>query len=465
MRVGRTTARALGAVALAALMATGAVGAANGSAQSLWHPADKADRTKAVRAAVQGGTAKNVILLIGDGMGDSEITIARNYAKGADGRLEMDQLPLTGDYTTYAVQQDDPTKPDYVTDSAASGTGWATGYKSYNGAISVNPYGTPEKTILELAKKAGYRTGDVSTAELTDATPAVQVAHVSQRGCQGPADMATCADETKQAGGLGSIAEQSVESGVDVLLGGGADRYNQKITGGAFKGKTVVAKAKAAGYTVATDRASLRSTKAGQKVLGLFSGGNMPLAWNGPLAKVGGTVASRCTTNNDRGANVPQLAEMTSKAIDLLTAKNAGRGFFLQVEGASIDKQDHAANPCGQIGETVEFDKSIKVARAFAAKNPDTLIVVTADHGHTSQIIPNGTASPGETATLITADDAEMTINYATNTPGESQEHTGTQVRIAAQGPQAANVVGLTDQTDLFDTITRALALRTTSVR
>lgn len=87
----------------------------------------RGDNTEAARAAVVGGQARNVILLIGDGMGDSEITVARNYAEGAAGRLAMDSLPLTGAYTTYSVSKDDPSVPNYVTDSAASGTGWATG--------------------------------------------------------------------------------------------------------------------------------------------------------------------------------------------------------------------------------------------------------------------------------------------------------------------------------------------------
>src|SRR5689334_22059346 len=116
------------------------------------------DRTQVAKKAVVGGTARSVILLIGDGMGDSEITIARNYHVGAAGRLAMDTLPLTVAYTTYAVQKDNPKLPDYVTDSAASGSGWATGYKTYNGAISVLPNGKPQATILELAKKAGFRT-------------------------------------------------------------------------------------------------------------------------------------------------------------------------------------------------------------------------------------------------------------------------------------------------------------------
>src|SRR5215831_12515195 len=98
--------------------------------------AQDGDRTEGVRQAIVGGTARNVILFLGDGMGDSEITAARNYSVGAAGRLAMDALPLTGAYTTYSVQELNPDLPDYVTDSAASGTAWATGHKTSNGRIS-----------------------------------------------------------------------------------------------------------------------------------------------------------------------------------------------------------------------------------------------------------------------------------------------------------------------------------------
>jgi alkaline phosphatase len=150
---------------------------------------------------------------------------------------------------------------------------------------------------------------------------------------------------------------------------------------------------------------------------------------------------------------------MTAKSISLL--KNHDKGFFLQVEGASIDKRDHAADACGQIGETVSFDAAVKVALAFAKADGNTSVFVTADHGHTSQIVETGSNTPGLTVTLETADKAPMTLSYGTAAAGESQEHTGTQVRIAGYGPQAANIVGLTDQTDLHFTIARALGLKT----
>ncbi len=426
------------------------------------------DRTQQVRQSIEGGTAKNVIMFLGDGMGDSEITIARNYAVGAAGRLAMDTLPLTGEYTTYAVQKGTLRTPDYVTDSAASGTAWATGRKTYNNAVSVDPVTLrPLRTLLEKAQAAGYRTGNVTTAELTDATPAVLDSHVSARSCQGPADMAACPAETKQTGGLGSIAEQTVDHKVDVLLGGGKARFDQTVTGGRYAGQSVTSQAVAQGYNLVTDTRGLKSARPGQRLLGLFTPGNMDLEWTGPLATpYPGPDATSCTRSNPaRSAGQPHLSEMTAKAIDLLSTKTRGdkrNGFYLQVEGASIDKQDHAANPCGQIGETVEFDKSIKVALDWAKRHPDTLIIVTGDHGHTSQIIEAQSPadhSPGSIATLITADGQPMVINYATNLPGRSMSHTGTQIRVAAQGPQAANVVGITDQTDLHHTIARALDL------
>jgi alkaline phosphatase len=426
------------------------------------------DRSSEVRRAIDGGRAKNVIMFLGDGMGDSEITIARNYHVGAAGRLSMDGLPLSGEYTTYAVKKGTTDVPDYVTDSAASGTGWATGHKTYNNAISVDPVTLqPLPTILEAAQDAGYKTGNVTTAELTDATPAVLDSHISLRGCQGPADMATCPTETKQAGGLGSIAEQTVDHNVDVLMGGGKGRFDQTVTGGTYVGQTVVQQAQALGYTVATDQAGLDAARPGTKFLGLFHPSNMDLEWTGALATpYPGPAASACTESNPtRPGTEPHLADMTSKAIQLLSTKvkhDDRRGFYLQVEGASIDKQDHAENPCGQIGETIEFDRAIQVALDWAKNHPDTLIIVTADHGHTSQIIDPQTAtdhSPGAIATLITADGQPMVVNYGTNLQGRSQSHTGTEVRIAAQGPQAANVVGITDQTELYHTVARALGI------
>lgn len=423
-----------------------------------------ADNTSAARKAIVGGHARNVILLLGDGMGDSEITIARNYHVGAAGRLAMDSLPLTGEYTTYSVQKDAPTKPDYVTDSAASGSAWATGYKTYNGAISVTPDGKARTTILEQAKKAGFRTGNVSTAEMQDATPAVLESHVTDRSCYGPDVTSTkCPTNAIENGGLGSISEQEVAFKADVLLGGGRQYFDQTIKGAAAKGSTVWQSAQRSGYQLLEDADQLAAlgTKSAKPILGAFAPGNMDLEWTGPTPTAKGTAPARCATNASRSSSQPHLTDMTSKALQILEArsKKSKKGFFLQVEGASIDKQDHAANPCGQIGETVQFDRAVALALAFQRTHKDTLVVVTADHGHTSQIVETGTTTPGVTATLTTKDDADMTISYATTAVPGSQQHTGTEVRIAAKGPQAANVLGITNQTDLNTTFRRALGV------
>jgi alkaline phosphatase len=422
-----------------------------------WHT----DNTPAAKSAVHGGKARNVILLIGDGMGDSEITIARNYSVGAAGRLNLDTLPLTGAYTTYAVQKDNPALPDYVTDSAASGTGWATGRKTYNGAISVLPNGKPVPTILERAKSAGYRTGDVSTAELQDATPAVLGSHVVSRDCKGPQSMTACPSNAKENGGAGSIAEQMIATAPDVLLGGGKKYFDQTVQAGRHQGLSVLQQAQASGYRVVTNAAALAEAKPGGPLLGVFAAGNMDLEWVGPKPTPTGTPTGTCTPNLARTTSQPHLAAMADKAIQLLDrqSRGASKGFFLQIEGASIDKQDHAANPCGQIGETVAFDAAVRTALDYQRANPDTLVVVTADHGHTSQIVETRSTTTGATATLRTKDGADMTISYATAPLTESQQHTGTQVRIAAGGPQAANVLGVTDQTELFHTMCRALGL------
>ncbi len=447
-RRARITAALFAAVSLGALPA---VALASNSTSD--------DRTQELRKQVIGGKAKNVILLIGDGMGDSEITIARNYQVGAAGRMAMDTLPMTGAYTTYAVQKDNPSKPDYVTDSAASGTGWATGHKTYNGAISVLPNGDPVPTILELAKQKGYRTGNVTTAELEDATPAVLASHVVSRDCKGPQSMSACPGGAKEDGGAGSIAEQMISTRADVNLGGGRQYFDQTVQAGRYRGLTVAQQAQVNGYQIVTSSGGLARVQPGRPVLGTFAPNNMDLEWTGPTPTTDNTPSSTCATNTARTPSQPHLAYMAGKAISLLDAETAdsSKGFFLQIEGASIDKQDHASNPCGQIGETVQFDRAVKVALAYQTEHPDTLVVVTADHGHTSQIVETGTTTKGYTATLRTQDGADMTISYATADITGSQQHTGTEVRIAAKGPQAANVLGVTNQTDLFHTMSRAL--------
>ena len=198
------------------------------------------EKEQIVKAAMKDNP-KNVIFFLGDGMGTQEITAARYY-QGVDNELNVDRMPLTGFDTTWSVKPGAGPSylPDYDPDSASTGTAWATGYKTIDERISQGPStaenvpGTNLKTVLERAQNHGMLAGDVSTPEITDATPAVLASHISLRGCQGPANMSACATEKKDVGGLGSIAEQEVDHKVDVLLGGGRSRFLQTATGGPF---------------------------------------------------------------------------------------------------------------------------------------------------------------------------------------------------------------------------------------
>jgi alkaline phosphatase len=453
------------AIAGACVLAAGLAGG------TLVTASDGPDKSHALKRQIDSGHPKNVIMLLGDGMGDSEITAARYYAVGAAGRLRMDELPFTGAQTTWSLKPGAGPSytPDYVPDSASTGTAWATGHKTIDERISQGPSAAEDvpgqnfPTVLELAQRKGLRTGDVSTAEITDATPAVLAAHISLRGCQGPSDTrTTCPTETKATGGLGSIAEQEVDHGVDVILGGGRGRYEQTLDGST---KTVLDGAQEVlDYQYVSDAGGLAGVSSIKRkpLLGLFTTGNMSLEWNGPTAATqlpDGTYgpAVTCETGK-RPVAEPSLADMATKAISLLENR---KGFFLQVEGASIDKRDHAANPCQQIGETIAFDKAVGVALDYQRNHRDTLVVVTADHGHSSQVVgedSNGASGPtGYAQDLKTSEGGTRRISYApaggTTRPAAStisQQHTGTQVRIGAIGPQAARLTGVIDETDIY---------------
>ncbi|MDX6653978.1 MAG: alkaline phosphatase [Solirubrobacterales bacterium] len=458
-------------VVLATVFGLSAIAAGTAAATGAF--SHQTDTERAVSSALKNKHPKNVIFLLGDGMGTQEITAARYY-QGVYNQLNVDRMPFTGFDTTWSVKPAAaaPYQPDYDPDSASTGTAWATGQKTIDERISQGPStgievpGKNLKTILEYAQQEGKKVGDVSTAEITDATPAVLASHISLRGCQGPANMTACPLETKGAGGLGSIAEQEVDHKVDVLLGGGRARFTAKVLSGPYTGKSVVEEATEQGYRYVTDADGLSSVGAGRPVLGLFNDGNMSLEWTGPAASLGKGNAPVPCTEGQRLANEPSLAAMTRRAIDLLDDRKNRDGFFLQVEGASIDKQDHATNACGQIGETIAFDRAIGVALDYQEDHPETLVVVTADHSHTSQIVGEdaaGTGLPtGYSTNLTTKDGQTLSLTYGTagyeagKAPAvapPSQQHTGAVVPVWATGPGGLAVLGTNDHTNLFNTL------------
>jgi alkaline phosphatase len=448
-------------LAVAAIVAIGATGAAAAVAAST---STAPDNSQAIKKAISSKKPKNVILLVGDGMGDAEVTLGKYYGKGAGGTLNMETLPFTGSVTTWNLTPGPGPDylPNYVPDSAPTATAWSTGKKTIDARLSQGPSAAEDvpgsnegfETTFEIAKERGMRVGNVSTAEYSDATPAAPSSHISRRACQGPADARTlCPTETKGAGGLGSIVEQQVDHGLDVQLGGGRARWEQELDDGSGD---VLDYARSKGYRVLDDSEGLAAVTSLDQgpILGLFNASNMTTEF-APLVAApspgAGSPDTRCEEGN-RPANEPSLGAMTAKAIGLLDRKNRN-GFFLQVEGASIDKRDHAADVCGQIGETLAFDRAIGVALEYQRANPNTLVVVTADHAHTSQIVGATQDTPGFYATLKTADGAPIRVTYGTGKTPPGQSHTGARIPVMAIGPQAANVLGARDQTDLFATL------------
>ena len=242
------------------------------------------------------------------------------------------------------------------------------------------------------------------------------------------------------------------------MLGGGRARYQQPLEAGGTRNVIDYA-TQDRGYKYVATEAEMNAVSSlapGERLLGLFHASNMTTEFNPLIASDSGagSPTTKCTPS-ERGTE-PTLTEMTQKAIALLQGN--AKGFVLQVEGASIDKRDHAADACGQIGELLGMDDAIAVAQEFQRTHPDTLILVSADHSHTSQIIPVYQTPRGAYTTLQTVDGQPIRIAYGTAAVTGSQAHTGATVPVFASGPRAADIVGTIDQTELFPVLTNTQA-------
>jgi alkaline phosphatase len=279
-----------------------------------------------------GGEVRNVILCIGDGMGHSQIAMARIAAAGTGGRLHMERIAQTCAVTTHCADSE-------ITDSAASATALSTGIKTDKGMLGMDPRGNKHQTILEAAAKdKGMMTGIVVSSSVTHATPAGFFAHVSDRGS------------------AREIAVQLLDNRVNVAFGGGGMYFlpMRKRLLRRTDQTDLIQKAVENGYTYVRDAAGLETAR-GPHVLGLFAAGHMETA-----------------------APEPTLAELTVKAIEILnTGEN---GFFLMVEGSHIDWACHENDAHECIRQTLLFDQAVKAAVDFALQDGRTLVLVTADH-------------------------------------------------------------------------------------
>ncbi|RFZ87390.1 alkaline phosphatase [Shinella sp. WSJ-2] len=312
--------------------------------------------------------AKNIIFMIADGLSVAHRTGARIMSKGmtegkANGRLAMDDIPpvaFIGTSSTHSI----------ATDSANTASAYMTGHKSRVNALGVYADRTPDslddpkvETIAEALRRTTKKSvGIVTTAEVEDATPAALVSHTRKR-----------ADKAEIVGMMLDVKP-------DVLFGGGSAYFLGKDVPGSKRkdDKDYIAEFKNAGYALAIDKTELAAAAGAndEKLLGLFHTGNMDVTLDREFLKKG-TV--------DKFPNQPGLVDMTKAALDKLS-KNP-EGFFLMVEAASVDKMSHPLDWDRALVETIEFDKAVAVAREFADKNPDTLIVVTGDHTHGVSII------------------------------------------------------------------------------
>lgn len=370
--------------------------------------------------ANNGRPAKNIIILLGDGMGAAHRTAARIMSKGylqgkAQDRLAMDTFPFTSMVMTASLNS-------IVTDSAPGMANYVNGNKAQNNQEGVFPddttdaFDNPRIEYLSeyLHRLKGTSLGVVTTADVFDATPAANAVHTSARG--------------NGTGIVDQFLDDRNLTGLKVLLGGGrkwflpktaatfpqsagtdasAHTFNVTPTGigstangsaraasndyalnadiqagwGAAAGvagdidRDLIAGFQSAGFTYAPDKTALQAAAGSDKLLGLFNLSNM----NVSLDKINGRRGASTITADYGFPDQPMLDEMTDAALGALN-KNNTNGFVLMVEGASIDKQAHLMDTDRWILEVIEFDKAVQKAKDFATANPDTVVIVTADH-------------------------------------------------------------------------------------
>ena len=310
---------------------------------------------------------KNIILLIGDGMGVSQVFAGLTANKG---HLFLENFKHIGFSKTQSAN-------GYITDSAAGGTALATGHKTNNGAIGVDADGKPVKSILEEAEAKGLATGLVSSSAITHATPASFISHQAGRSM------------------YEEIAADFLKTDIEVFIGGGIDHFSKRKDG-----RNLMEELKTKGYQVETDIKEISKVKKG-KLAGLTT----PVH-NGRIA--------------ERGDMLPVA---TKTALNILD--NSDKGFFLMVEGSMIDWGGHASSTRYIVEEMLDFDKVIGEALEFAEKDGETLIIVTADHETGGMAITGGNMQKGVViGSYPTTDHTAIMVPIFSYGPG-AQEFTG----------------------------------------
>ena len=327
----------------------------------------------------KGKKVKNIIFMIGDGMGLEQLSTA--WIVNNRHMNITDNFPYVGLQWTYSASK-------LVTDSAAAGTALFTGSKTNNGMLAMSPDGQPLETLPEYARSKGWKTGMSVVCRICDATPAAYAAHHANRDS------------------LYSITSQMVDCGLDFISGGGLKWWENRPDG-----RDLTAEVEAKGYTFVKDIESLKAVEEGP-VIALTAYTELPPAL-------------------DRGT---EHQEAVLKALELLDDNK--KGFFLMVEGSCIDDWCHANKVGFAVEEILDFDRTVGAVLEWAAKDGETLVIVTADHSTGAMTLLGGNVEGQSVA-----------VNYA------NTGHNGVALPVYAWGPGAEKFVGIYENTELSQMI------------
>ncbi|KAH7362643.1 alkaline phosphatase [Plectosphaerella cucumerina] len=342
-----------------------------------------------VRPLATEKKAKNIIFFIGDGMTTNMITAARLLGhKTVNGKyqskLKLDEFPVLGHQMTHSIDT-------FITDSANSASALYTGHKSTVNAMGVyadsspDPFDDPKvETIVELASRIwGTVWGAVSTAFIADATPIALTGHTRARAQYGPL--------IDQA--LNGVTNYSWPNhqGPSAYFGAGAEQFY--AGSGSYQGKDYYQEFAKAGYSVSLNKTALENIDVNEKALGIFCKGNLP-TWldRNVYTDNLGKLNNDPTGKSGAALDLPGLKEMTLKAVEVLHNRGGDEGFFLMSEAASIDKQMHALDYDRALGDLLELDDTVRATIAKLEElgiRDETLIVVSADHGHGFDVFGN----------------------------------------------------------------------------
>lgn len=329
---------------------------------------------------------KNIILLVGDGMG-----VAQIYAgmTANHGHLNLERCTVIGFHKNEATN-------NFVTDSAAGATAFACGEKTYNGAIGVDANGDPLPTILEIAEEKGLATGLVATCSITHATPASFISHQASRSL----------DE--------NIAMDFLSTDIDVFIGGG-----RKFFANRTDGLNLVDSLKNRNYQIANSIEEVQQIKSG---------------------KLAAFLADEQQAKFSEGRG-DELVKSTEVALNLL--KTNKKGMFLMIEGSQIDWGGHANDAQYLIDEMIDFDNAIGKVLDFAAKDGNTLVIITADHETGGFTINGGNTEAGTIEGKFT-----------------TGSHTGVMIPVFAYGPGSEAFSGIYENNEIFHKMMKAFRFK-----